>query len=52
MFRCYEGRVFLYQAVNMFFFCCKVFNIFNMEVYEDWLTFGASLKWPLKELHS
>ena len=31
------------------YFCCKV-GLFNLWMNGDWLTFGASLKWPFKEL--
>lgn len=32
------------------YFCCK-FGDFNMVVYGDWLTFGASLKWLSEKPH-
>ncbi len=40
---------FLYQAVNILFFCCKVGHS-NMWSLCDWLPFGARLQASLDEL--
>lgn len=48
LYSCYEGAPFLQKPKSGFYKDAFRVGNFNMKVHGEWLTFAASLKWPLE----